>query len=114
MGGSATARALALRALRRCLFSGHNPPDPPAGLLERTALIGAFYERQASALSTQAASTASLHARDHRARLESELQGVRRQRNKQQRFANKEINLRHVVDADMPADFLIKIHHLKN
>jgi hypothetical protein len=28
--------------------------------------------------------------------------------------ANKEINLRHVVDADMPVDFLIKIYHLKN
>ena len=113
MGGSATARALALRALRRCLFSGHDPPDPPAGLLERTALIGAFYERQASALSTQAASTASLHARDHRARLD-ELRSIRRQRDGQQRVADKEIGLRHIVDADMPADFLIKIYHLKN
>ena len=76
--------------------------------------IGNFYERQARALSTQAASAASLHARDHRTRLESELRSVRRQRDAQQRIADKEIDQRHVVDADMPADFLIESYHLKN
>ena len=70
--------------------------------------IGAFYERQARALSTQAASAALHHARDHRTSLESELRSVRRQRDGQQRVADKEIDLQHVVDADMPADFLIK------
>ncbi len=70
--------ALALRTLRRSLL------DPPAGLLDRTTLVGAFYERQAKALLTQAASAASLHARrDHRARLESELRSIRRQRDGQ-------------------------------
>ena len=101
-------------ALRRCLFSGHAPPepDPPAGLIEGTTLITAFYKRQARALLTQATSAASLHARDHRARLESELRSVRRQRGGQQRVADKDIDLRHVVDAKMPANFLIKIYHL--
>ena len=47
-------------------------------------------------------------AREHRERLESELRIVRRQRDGQQRVTDKEIDLRHVVDADMPADFLIK------
>ena len=50
----------------------------------------------------------------HHARLESELRSVRRQRDGQQRVADKEIDLRHIVDADMPADFLIKTYHLKN
>ena len=42
------------------------------------------------------------------------VRSVRRQRDGQQRVADKEIGLRHIVDADMPADFLIKIYHLKN
>ncbi len=76
-------------------------------------LLRAFYKRQARALCTQAASAASFYARDHRGRLESELRSVRRQRDRQQRVADKEIDLRHVMDADMPADFMIKIYHLK-
>ena len=38
------------------------------------------------------------------------MRSVHRQRNGQQR--DKEIDLRNVVDADTPADFLIKIYHL--
>ncbi len=97
-------------------MSVQRPADKvgPRALSKAFFTIGAFYERQAGALSTQAASANSLGAQDHRTRLESELRSVRRQRDAQQRIADKEIDQRHVVDADMPADFLIESYHLKN
>ena len=97
-------------------MSAQRPADEVGPRASSKALftIKAFYERQARALSTQAAPAASLNARDHRARLDSELRSSRRQHDGQQRVANKEIDLRHVVDTDMPADFLIKTYHLNN